>query len=139
MTLAHSQKRDPPAHHPCNHYSQDRSQCAVVPGAVRAVRLLRDWIEDVDLSGGEHIEKDVQQDTDADPPEARVDVVRDQGGSGCEKDVVEAAAVREQPARIDVRQVASDKDEQQGERVVQAICEVAADDQRGEDVVLAVN
>ena len=43
------------------------------------------------------------------------------------------------PAGVDVRQVAADEDEQQGEQVIQAICEVAAYYERGEDVVLTVN
>jgi len=40
----------------------------------------------------------VQQDTNADPPEPMLDVICDQGDPGCEEDVVETAAVREQSA-----------------------------------------
>jgi hypothetical protein len=47
--------------------------------------------------------------------------------------------MRKHAARVDVRQVAAYEDEQQGEQVIQAICEVSSDYERGEDVVLAVN
>lgn len=81
----------------------------------------------------------MQQNANTYPPEARIDVICYQGDPGGEEDAVETAPMRKHAAGVDVRQVAADKDEQQGEQVIQAIGEVSADYERGEDMVLAVN
>jgi hypothetical protein len=61
------------------------------------------------LAGREEVEKDVQEYSNTDPPEARINVICYQGDPGCEEDAVETATMRKHTPRVYIRQVATYK------------------------------